>query len=374
MLSNSLLRRSATFRASDIVYNGTRRGSPVVLPAPEKLGFGVHFTHHMLQCDWYDGKGWAAPQIIDFGDMALPPQCGALHYSLQCFEGLKAYRNPAGEPVLFRPIKNAERQLKSCRRLAFPDFDTAEWVECVKALVRLDQAFIPALPGYSLYLRPTVIGINSNLRVGPADKVRFYVIASPVGPYYAEGFKPVSLHVEERMRRAFPGGTGDNKIGGNYAPTIQPGLDAQKHGFSQILWLDPAGNVDEVGAMNFMVFWVNEQGERELVTAPLDGTILPGVTRDSLLTLARSWGEFKVSERRFNIADVVKAIKEQRVLEMFGCGTAAVVSPVKALHFRDQMYTVPVANDRIGPLAERFWNALADIQLARVPHEWSVRV
>lgn len=363
----------STFRAADLVYKGTRKGLAPQMPPLDKLGFGVHFSNHMLQCDWDSKSGWEKPVITDFGNLSLPPQCGALHYALQCFEGLKAYIDPAGEPVLFRPIENARRQLRSCRRLAFPDFDEQEWVDCVRALVRLDKDFIPKEQGYSLYLRPTVIGVNTNLRVGAADKVKFFVIASPVGPYFPEGFKPVALYVEENMRRAFPGGTGDAKIGGNYAPTIKPGLDVQQKGFTQVLWLDTNHTVDEVGAMNFMVFWVNKQGEKELITAPTDGTILPGVTRKSLLQLAREWGEFKVSEKRFHIDELTTAISEGRVLEMFGCGTAAVVSPVKALSYRGKTYEVPVENNSIGPLAGRFFHTLVDIQMGRTPHEWCVK-
>lgn len=365
---------STSFFSKDLVYKGTRHNNPVLLPHNDKLGFGVYFSNHMLQADWTQDCGWAAPEIIDFANLSLPPQCGALHYALQNFEGLKAYLNPKGEPVLFRPVENAKRQLRSCQRLAFPDFAVDEWVACLKEFVKLEKDFIPREPGFSLYLRPTTIGINTNLRVGAADRVKWYVIASPVGPYYPEGFKPVTLYVEEKIRRAFPGGCGDAKLGSNYGPTIKPGLQAMSKGYSQILWLNPNGNtVDEVGAMNFLVFWKNDKGEDELITAPLDGTILPGITRDSLLTLARSWGEFKVTEKRFTIDQLTEAIMQGRVKEMFGCGTAAVVSPVKALYFRDKLFEVPVANGRIGPLAERMWNSLIDIQLGRVEHEWCVR-
>lgn len=362
---------AATFFAKDITYVGTRKDRPVTLPPLKDLAFGVNFADHMLEADWSQKGGWEKPVIKDFQNLSLPPQCGGLHYGLQCFEGLKAYLNPKGEPVLFRPIENARRQANSAARLAFPTFDEQEWVDCVRALVRLDRRFIPTEPGYSLYIRPTMIATNENLRVGSADKVKFYVITSPVGPYYPEGFKPITLYVEEKMRRAFPGGTGDAKIGGNYAPTIKPGLDAQKAGFSQILWLNPDQCVDEVGAMNFMVLWVNEQGERELITAPTDGTILPGVTRKSLLALARDWGEFKVSEKRFTITQLTQAISEGRVYEMFGCGTAAVVSPVKALCYQGKTYEVPCAS--IGPLAGRFFEELMQIQMGRKEHEWCVK-
>jgi branched-chain amino acid aminotransferase len=369
----SKLGNPTTFCHADLLYKGTRANFPALLPPNEKLGFGLYFSHHMLQAEWTSECGWSAPEIIDFGNLSLPPQCGALHYALQNFEGLKAYLNPKGQPVMFRPIENAKRQLRSCQRLAFPTYDVNEWVECLKTFVSLEKAFIPAEPGYSLYLRPTAIGINNNLRVGAADRVKWFVIASPVGPYYPEGFKPISLYVEEKTRRAFPGGSGDAKLGANYGPTIAPGLEAMKKGYSQILWLNPNGNtVDEVGAMNFLVYWKNKNGEDELITAPLDGTILPGITRDSLLTLARGWGEFKVSEKRFSIDELTEAILQGRVKEMFGCGTAAVVSPVKALFFRNKIFEVPVENGKIGPLAERLWKSLTDIQLGKVEHEWCV--
>ena len=375
MLRSSCARRNApSFRAADIVYKGTRSQLAPPLPPLDKLGFGMYFTNHMLVADWHSDGGWKAPICQDFGNLSLPPQCGGLHYALQCYEGLKAYLNPRGEPVLFRPDMNAKRMLRTGGRLVFPSFDEREWVDCVRYIVDRDKAFIPKEPGYSLYVRPAMIGTNTNLRIGVSDAVKFLVILSPVGPYYQEGFKPVKLYVEETMRRSFPGGTGGYKIGANYAPTVLNGLEAQKGGYAQVLWLHPNGTVDEVGAMNFMVLWRNEEGDEELITAPIDGTVLPGITRDSVLALARGWGEFKVSEKRFHIDELTRAIEEGRVREMFGCGTAAVVSPVKALAYKGVEYAVPVKDDKIGPLAQRLWDTLMNIQLGRVDHPWCVRV
>jgi branched-chain amino acid aminotransferase len=237
--------------------------------------------------------------------------------------------------------------------------------------------WIPEGEGYSLYLRPTVIATWPYLGVNAARSFKLYCIACPVGPYYPEGFKPVRLLAETGAVRAWPGGVGAAKVGGNYAPTIKVQAAAAKKGYSQVLWLFGEGKeVTEVGTMNFFVFWINEAGEKELVTAPLDGTILEGVTRQSILDLGREWKDFKVSERKFTMHDIVKASKEKRLLEAFGAGTAAVVSPVKQIHFDGVDYDIPVdASAGAGPLTKRFWNSLLDIQYGKAgDHPWSVKI
>jgi len=203
-----------------------------------------------------------------------------------------------------------------------------------------------------------------------------FCILSPVGPYYPEGFAPVSLYGERQYVRAWPGGTGDAKVGGNYGSTIQPQLQAAAKGFSQVLWLfgeEDGGQVTEVGTMNMFVLWTNEQGEKEMVTAPLDGTILPGVTRNSVLELARSWGEFKVTERKFTMGEVIRAAESGRLIEAFGSGTAAVVSPIKAVTVEGTQYDVPIDSElQAGHVTKRVWDELTAIQYGKVEHPWSV--
>mmetsp|Transcript_77392 Transcript_77392/g.90176 ORF Transcript_77392/g.90176 Transcript_77392/m.90176 type:complete len:362 (+) Transcript_77392:118-1203(+) len=330
--------------------------------------FGELFAPHMFEVDSV-GSTWGTPSIRPFHNLELPPQCSALHYGLSCFEGMKAYCDAQKNIRLFRPDMNMKRLQTSMSRLVFPEFDQHELLECLKELVRIDNQFIPEERGYSLYLRPTAIGTNHNLRVGPADRCKLFIITSPVGPYYPEGFKPVKLMVDDRNHRAWPGGTGGFKIGANYAGPIYHQVQCAKSGYSQILWLGPNDVINEVGAMNFMCLWKNTDGELELITPPLDGTILPGVTRDTILQLARGWGEFKVSERTFTITDLVGALKRGDVKEIFGCGTAAIVSPVNGLKYKDVHYDVPCPEES---LTKRLFNSIMDIQYGNVEHPWSV--
>lgn len=265
--------------------------------------------------------GWTPPAIVPYGPISLEPSAMCLHYGVEAFEGMKAYKDARGRLRLFRPDMNMDRLRRSAARLTLPDFDGAAFLACIKALVRQERDWVPAHRGYSLYLRPTILGTQTTLGVGPSNRALLLCIASPVGPYYKTGFAAVSLYASQRYVRAWPGGTGDCKVGGNYAPGILPQIQAAAKGYSQILWLfGPQDNVTEVGTMNLFCFWRNERGERELLTPPLDGTILPGVTRDSILRLARSWGEFAVVERPLTMPELVRALKAERVVEMFGAG------------------------------------------------------
>ena len=297
---------------------------------------------------------------------------------MAAFEGMKAYRDAAGKVRLFRPDMNMKRLSSSMVRLAMPPLDEAGYLACIKRLVALERSWVPDGDGFSLYLRPTVIGTQPTLGVGPSRSIKLFTICCPVGPYYPEGFKPVSIYAERDAVRAWPGGVGDRKLGGNYAPTILIQKDAAARGYSQVLWLvGKELQVTEVGTMNFFVMWTRRDGVRELVTAPLDGTILPGVTRDSILALARGWGEFNVREARFTMGELADALREGRVEEAFGAGTAAVVSPVKSLHFDGTNFEVPLgkgsgSNVGAGPLTQRFWKELLDIQYGRKEHAWSV--
>jgi len=298
-----------------------------------------------------------------------------LHYALECFEGMKAYVDAEGRPRLFRPDMNMARMNHSLKRLYMPGFEEDQFLELIKETVWLDQDWIPRGEGFSLYLRPTSISTHRFLGVGPSKASKLYMIMSPVGPYYPEGFKSVRLLADSKNTRAWPGGTGDTKIGGNYAPTIAPQMDAAARGYTQVLWLfGPHHEVTEVGTMNLFVHWKNEDGVDEVITAPLDGTILPGVTRDSIIQLCHEEG-LKVSERMYTMPELAKACDEGRVYEAFGCGTAAVVSPVNTICYESKDYTVPVEKEHdAGALALRMWKRLTDIQYGRAegPPGWSV--
>ena len=238
---------------------------------------------------------------------------------------------------------NMARLNTSAARLNFPAVDGVQFLECMKRLLAIDKSWIPRADGYSLYLRPTYIATHPFLGVSASQKVKLFTILSPVGPYYPEGFAPVKLFADNKFVRAWPGGTGDTKLGPNYAGTILPQSLAAKKGYSQVMWLF-GDEVTEVGTMNIFFLWVNKHGKKELVTAPLDGTILPGVTRNSIIELAKQWGEFDVVERKFTIHEVVDAIKENRMIEAFGAGTAAIVSPVQLIHFAGTDYKVSESN------------------------------
>ncbi|KAJ1952281.1 branched-chain-amino-acid transaminase bat2, partial [Dipsacomyces acuminosporus] len=314
-----------------------------------------------------------------YGPLSLDPSCSVFHYAFECFEGLKAYRDAHGKIRLFRPDKNMERMNSSVKRIQLPEFDGEQAIECIKELVRTDKRWVPEGRGYSLYLRPTMISTENTLGVHRAHSALFYVIASPCGPYFPTGFKAVSLYCDETNVRAWPGGVGNRKLGANYAPSVAPQVAAEKKGYQQILWtIGEDHELMEVGTMNLFVFWRNEQGETELVTPPLDGTILPGVTRDSILGLARKWGEFKVTEGKLNMKQVAKACDEGRLLEVFGAGTACVVTPVKCISFQGKDYAIPLdpANpeSQAGPIASRIYKELTDIQYGDAPSDWSVVV
>lgn len=370
-----MLRRSAclrTFKASALKDLTTAKNMKRPLPSMKDVKFGTLFAPSMVEIDWSLQNGWEAPVMKDFGPLSLMPQIGALHYALQTFEGMKAYRDEPTDTVrMFRPDMNAARLNRSFDRLCFPAFDNNEFVEVLKIWLRANRHWIPTEANHSLYIRPNGIGNNHNLRVGPADSVKLYIIGSPVGPYYPGKFEPVKLYADRENKRAWPGGTGAHKLGANYAGPMYVQKKADAMGYQQILWLAPDDTMDEVGAMNFMFLWKNEQGERELVTAPLDGTILPGVTRDSILKMCKQWGEFKVTEKRVKIQTLVEKLVKGDVEEMFGCGTAAIVTAIKALHFDGTEYAVPTGDNTV---TMRVMKELTDIQYGRKAHEWSVTV
>jgi branched-chain amino acid aminotransferase len=348
----------------------TQQGKPKPA-ADHQYIFGDLTTDHMLEIDWNVNSGWGAPRITPYHNFEMDPANSTLHYALECFEGMKGYPHHDGKSInLFRPIENCKRMNNSFKNLAFPSYDNKELLSCIKKLVDLDRSWMPDRDNkHSLYIRPTGISMENTLGVKAATDVKLFVIISPVGPYYPQGFKPVSVACAVDAVRAWPGGNGDKKLGANYGPTIYQAQKVNKNGYDQILWL-VNDVVSEVGVMNFFVYWINEQGEKELITCPLDGTILPGITRQSVLDLARDWGEFKVTERQFKIQELVKAAKENRIIEAFGSGTAAVVAPVKNFNFEDVDYSIPINEElNAGELTKRVAETIINVQTGVSTHK-----
>jgi branched-chain amino acid aminotransferase len=350
--------------------------TPKAKPADDHVyTFGSLTTDHMLEIDWDNVNGWGNPYISPYHCFQMDPANSTLHYALECFEGMKALPSIHNKKIhLFRPIENMKRMNRSFEALAFPSFDNEEHLKCIKALVNVDRDWMPWKDKHSLYIRPTGISFENTLGVRAASKVKLFTILSPVGPYFPSGFKPVSIYCYTDYVRAWYKGSGDKKLGSNYGPTIKPAKVVADKGYDQILWLIN-DYVTEVGVMNFFVYWYNKKGEKELITCPLDGTVLPGVTRSSVMELGRHWNEFKVTEERFKIQDVIEAIKEDRVIEAFGCGTAAVVSPVLNIGFNGQDYPIPIDKDlQCGHLASRIATTLIDVYGGKEFKDWAVEV
>eukprot|EP01096_Ripella_sp_DP13-Kostka_P007965 TRINITY_DN293_c0_g1_i2.p1 TRINITY_DN293_c0_g1~~TRINITY_DN293_c0_g1_i2.p1 ORF type:complete len:420 (+),score=151.49 TRINITY_DN293_c0_g1_i2:56-1261(+) len=354
--------------------------TPGVVPPNETLVFGKVRSDHMLYIEHDVTTGWKAPEIKPYAPLAIDPAALCLHYAIECFEGMKAYVDKNGNSRLFRPRLNMERLNSSSTRLYMPGFDPDQMLECIKELVRVDNRWIPRGKGYSLYLRPTMIGTQASLGVGATSSSLLFVITSPVGPYFPGGFEPIRLFASTEYVRAWPGGTGGYKLAANYAPTIKPARLAAQMGYQQLLWLfGPEHYCTEVGTMNLFVLWKTREGKTELITAPLDGTILPGVTRRSIIELGQHWGNFDVTERPYTMTEVLEARKEDRLLEIFGAGTACVVTPVKEIFYEGQAYDIPLdKNDKsakIGPVARSFHDTILAIQYGEQGfRDWSVVV
>ncbi|ESN94161.1 hypothetical protein HELRODRAFT_68641, partial [Helobdella robusta] len=344
-------------------------------PDPDKLIFGHTFSDHMLEVKWDIDKGWSAPKICPFHDLTIHPASKVLHYASQLFEGSKAYRGYDNKVRLFRPDLNMERMKRTAERSALPTFDTNELVKCIKKLVEVDKDWVPASLKSSLYIRPTLIGTEPSLGVNKSNEALLYVITGPVGPYFPTGFKPVSLLADPQYVRAWEGGCGAFKMGANYAPTVMIQRDAVARGCQQVLWLHGSDHqITEVGTMNFLMYWVNKNGEEELVTPDLEsGLILPGVTRQCILDLAREWNTVKVVERKLCMEELLEAIEEKRIKELFGAGTACVVCPIESILYKDQKIFVPTdTSDKA--LSIKFYNALHDIQYGKVEHPWTTLI
>ena len=340
----------------------------------------IESQDHMLSIEWTASQGWLAPRITPYQNLSLDPATCVFHYAFECFEGMKAYKNSEGQVRLFRPDKNMARFNKSSARIALPNFSGTALIDLISKFSAIEERFIPAARGYSLYLRPTMIGTQRTLGVGPPGSALLFVIASPVGPYYPTGFKAVSLEATDYAVRAWPGGVGNMKLGANYAPCVVPQLQAAKRGFHQNLWLFGEEEfVTEVGTMNFFAAIRDKETRKKvLMTAPLDGTILEGVIRDSVLDLARErlvpegW---EVEERKFTMSELGSAEEEGRLIEAFGTGTAAVVSPVRNIHWKGRLVNCGLREDQeVGEITKRMKDWIEGIQHGDEEHPWSLKV
>ena len=348
----------------------TRAASRKRKPKDSELTFGTVFTDHMFLMDFHEEKGWYDPRIEPYGPFSLDPATAVLHYAQALFEGLKAFRGVDGQIRLFRPQKHAERLNVTARRLCIPTIEPELILRSWTTLVDVDRDWVPSSVGTSLYIRPTVIASEPFLGVRPAKRYVYYVILSPVGAYYPEGINPVKIKVIDDYVRACPGGLGEAKTGGNYAASLLAAEEAKHEGFTQVLWLDGVHRkyLEEVGTMNLML----RLGD-EVITPPLAGTILAGVTRDSALTLLRDWG-VRVSERPVSIDEVAAAARAGTLQEVWGTGTAAVISPVGELAYRGER--IVIHDGKIGELTKRLYDAIVGVQYATAPdtHGWTVEV
>lgn len=344
-----------------------RTTSPKARPAAgDALPFGRIFTDHMFLMNYDEGRGWHDPRVVPYAPFSLDPATCVLHYAQAIFDGMKAFRGADDVVRLFRTEAHAARINRSCAQLCIPQLDESLVQESIHALVATDLDWVPGRHGTALYLRPTVIATEAFLGVRPARSYLYFVIASPVGAYYPEGLAPVKILATDTHVRAVRGGLGAAKTAGNYANSIFATEAAHQAGFTQVLWLDGVEHtyLEEVGTMNIML-----RIEDEIITPPLAGTILPGITRDSVLTLLRDWG-LRVSERQISITEVMQAAADGRLREMWGTGTAAVISPVGELGFHDQI--VRINNGQTGELTQRLYDAVTALQYGRAndPHHW----
>ncbi|KAM9771694.1 branched-chain-amino-acid aminotransferase, cytosolic [Syngnathus typhle] len=361
--------RIHSFKAADLVIKLPT--APVT--QPDVCTFGTVFTNHMLTIEWDASEGWQAPLIRPFKNLSLHPACSSLHYGIQLFEGLKAYRGDDNRVRLFRPMLNMERMVISARRACLPIFDPSELLECIRKLVEVDQNWIPSSNTTSLYIRPTLISTEPSLAVEKPGRALLFVIMSPVGSYFTAS-KEISLWADPKYTRAWEGGTGDCKMGGNYGGTLLAQYEAKDCGCQQVLWLYGKDHqITEVGTMNIFIHWINDNGEEELATPPLNGLILPGITRRSILELTRKWGEFKVSERDLNMAELCGALKQGRVKQVFGSGTACMICPVGEIVYLGERLHIP-CQDMSSQLSARICKELTDIQCGRTPSDWTTLV
>ncbi len=359
-----------------IAFHWEPNPQPKVLPPPQDLGFGKHFSDHMLLVDCSstiahgvsatdaEGCAWHSPRVLPYGPLGLDPAASVLHYGQALFEGLKAYRGDDGLVRLFRPEMNWKRLQAGADRLCMKAPPLEVFLDSLIRFCQIEDRWIPTAPGTAFYLRPTLIGVGAFLGVRPSKEYLFYLIGSPVGAYYGEGADSVKIKVEQKFIRAAPGGIGAAKTGGNYAASLKAALVAKQEGYAQVLWLDGARKevVEEVGTMN--VFF--KLGDK-VFTPPLNDSILPGVTRDSVIQLLNSQG-VEVVQRALSLAEIREGLKSGQLSEIFGTGTAASISPVSTLGIDGQQMSV--GSGQVGPLSRRLLQQLTDLQYGRSEDLW----
>jgi branched-chain amino acid aminotransferase len=329
-------------------------------PNDSSLAFGTVFTDHMFNMDYNPEQGWHNPRIEPYSSINFDPSTMVLHYGHAIFEWLKAFNTKSGGIQMFRPKENISRFNKSAHLLCIPELDEAFHFDILKQFIDIERDWVPKAPGTALYIRPTIIATDAYLGVRASHTYRFFIILSPVGAYYPEGFNPVKIWVTKSHVRAVPGGMGEAKTPGNYAASLYAGEEATKNGYTQVLWLDGVEHkyVEEVGSMN--IFFVIDD---EIITPMLNGSILPGITRDSVIALAKNWN-LKISEKKISIDEVLEANDSGKLQEIFGTGTAAVISPVGELKYGDRV--IKIGDGKVGPMALKFFDAITDIQYGRV--------
>jgi branched-chain amino acid aminotransferase len=347
----------------------TRTDEPKQKPDMDSLGFGNYFTDHMFVMDYINGK-WVDHRIIPYGNLNISPANMVFHYSMSTFEGLKAYRAKNGDINLFRPMMNMERMNRSNERMALAKFDVNDAMQALKELLRIDEDWIPSKSGTSMYIRPFVIAADSYIGVRPSQTFQFYIILSPVGSYYKEGMNPTKIYVEKKYVRTVKGGTGAVKAGGNYAGSMLAQIEAKEKGFAQVLWLDGVERkyIEEVGTSN--VFFVIGD---ETVTPELSGSILPGITRDSVIALLKKMGR-KVTERQIALDEVFEAHKNGQLKEAFATGTAAVISPIGLLATDEK--SIVINGGEIGHISQMLYDTLTGMQYGEIKDDlgWIVKV
>jgi len=348
----------------------TKTTNPKVKPESSVLGFGKYFSDHMFIMDYNVDKGWYNARIVPFENLSIHPASTVLHYGSEIFEGMKAYRRADGEVQLFRPMENIRRMNASAERLCLPTIPEELAYKALTTFVSVEKDWTPSANGTSLYLRPFMFGNDETLGVHAVHNATFIIIASPVGSYYKEGINPVKIMIEDEDVRAVRGGTGYAKCGGNYAASNRAGKRAEDKGYSQVLWLDGVERkyIEEVGAMNVM-FKING----EIITPALTGSILPGITRKSCIEVLKSEG-YKVSERLLSVDELSEALQNGTLEEAWGCGTAAVVSPIGELCYKGVKYTIN--NSKIGEVTQKLYDTLTGIQWGKVEDKfnWTVVV
>jgi len=337
----------------------TKTTNPGTLPDENKLGFGNYFTDHMFEMDYNPKEGWHNPRIVPYQDFGINPANTTLHYGQAIFEGMKAFCTDEGQVVLFRPLEYLNRLNRSADILCIPRVDVEVVHEGLRKLIELEKNWVPAKHGTSLYIRPFIFATDPYLGLRVAENYKMAIILSPVGAYYAAGFNPVNIMVEDKFVRAVPGGVGEAKTPANYAASLRAAVEAKKAGYAQTLWLDGIERkyIEEVGAMNIF-FKING----ELITPALSGSILGGITRKTVLEIAKDWG-LKATERRITIEEVFEAHANGQLEEVFGSGTAAVISPVGELSWKGEK--IVINGNKTGELAQKLFDYVTSLQYGK---------